>query len=193
MKTDVIIAGVGGQGILSLGAIIGQAALYDGVFVKQAETHGMSQRGGAVVTHVRLSEQPVFADLIHHGQADIILSVEPMEALRQLPFLKQNGYLITNTNPCRNLPDYPEMDQIEQVFKHLPKVIQIDATGLATNIGHSKVSNLVMLGALSPFLRLSEKAFEAGIDAVFANKGEEVVRLNSKAFQVGREIGTASV
>lgn len=193
MKTDLIIAGVGGQGILSMGAIIGLAALEEGLHVKQSETHGMSQRGGAVVAHVRLSDRAVFADLIHHGQADLILAVEPMEALRQLPFLKKDGYLITNTDPFTNLPNYPEIGKIEEALNRLPKVLKIDATDLIRNIGHIKSSNILMLGALSAFVHISVQAFEKGIETVFAGKGEDVVELNKQAFHLGRKAALTTV
>ncbi|WP_163712328.1 indolepyruvate oxidoreductase subunit beta [Mangrovibacterium lignilyticum] len=187
MKTDLIIAGVGGQGILSIGAIIGQAALYDELEIKQAETHGMSQRGGAVVSHVRLSDQPVYADLIHRGQADLILAVEPMEALRQLPFLKTDGYLVTNTEPFRNLSNYPSRSEIQEAFDRLPHVLLLNATDIAHQTGNPKASNLVMLGALSAFIQLSLHAFETGIESVFHLKGQNVIDINQKAFIAGRE------
>ena len=193
MKTDIILAGVGGQGVLSLASIIGLAALEEGLHLKQSETHGMSQRGGAVVSHVRLSDRAVFADLIHHGQADLILAVEPMEALRQLPFLMKDGYLITNTDPFTNLPNYPDMEKIEQALNQLPKVLTIDATDLARDLGHAKSSNIVMLGALSAFVHISIQAFEKGIEAVFAGKGEDVVEINRQAFHLGRKVALTTV
>ena len=108
MQNDIILAGVGGQGILSIAAVIGMAALDNGLFVKQSEVHGMSQRGGAVLSHLRLSDKEIYSSLIPDGEADMILSVEPMELLRYLPFLKKEGYLISNIKPVKNIPNYPK-------------------------------------------------------------------------------------
>ena len=97
MKTDMILSGVGGQGILSIAAVVGEAAVNEGLYMKQAEVHGMSQRGGDVQSNLRLSDQPIASDLIPKGQADLIVSLEPMEALRYLPYLKKDGWLVTNS------------------------------------------------------------------------------------------------
>src|SRR5690606_26032269 len=105
MKTDIILAGDGGQGILSIAAILGAASIIEYLYLKQAETHGMSQRGGEVVSHLRISDLPVYSDLIPMGTADIILSVEPLESLRYLPYLKKDGTVVTNTTEFRNIPN----------------------------------------------------------------------------------------
>ncbi len=187
MKTDIVLAGVGGQGILSIASILGEAALRADLFLKQAETHGMSQRGGAVVSHVRISDHEIHADLIPSGTADIILSVEPMEALRYLPFLSESGYVVTNTKAFENIPNYPDIDKIMDEVNKQPRVIAIDADKIAKEIGDRRVSNVVMLGASSPFFHVSPEKIEAGIEQIFQKKGDQVVQMNLKAFRAGRE------
>uniref|UniRef100_UPI003216DB18 indolepyruvate oxidoreductase subunit beta n=1 Tax=uncultured Draconibacterium sp. TaxID=1573823 RepID=UPI003216DB18 len=187
MKTDIVLAGVGGQGILSIASILGEAALRENLHLKQAETHGMSQRGGAVVSHVRISDDAVASDLIPAGSAEIILSVEPMEALRYLPFLKEDGYIVTNTTPFKNIPNYPDEAEIMAELDKQPRCIAIDADTIAKEIGNRRASNMVMLGAATPFIHIAPEKIEAGIQRVFGRKGEDVVKLNLDAFRAGRE------
>lgn len=192
MKTDIVLAGVGGQGILSIASILGEAALRENLYLKQAETHGMSQRGGAVVSHVRISDDGVASDLIPAGSAEIILSVEPMEALRYLPFLKDDGYIVTNTTPFKNIPNYPDEEAIIAELKKQPRCIAIDADSIAQEIGNRRASNMVMLGAATPFIHIAPEKIEAGIERIFEKKGDEVVQLNLKAFRAGRDFALAN-
>ncbi len=187
MKTDIILAGVGGQGILSIASILGDAALKENLFLKQAETHGMSQRGGAVVSHLRISDEAIASDLIPQGGADIILSVEPMESLRYLPFLSKEGYVVTNTTPFKNISNYPDEDEILGEVKKQPRFVAIDADKIAGEIGNKRASNVVMLGAATPFIQISPEKIEEGIKDIFASKGENIVDINIKAFRAGRE------
>ncbi len=187
MKTDIILAGVGGQGILSIASILGEAALRENLFLKQAETHGMSQRGGEVVSHVRISDQEISSDLIPSGSAEIILSVEPMEALRYLPFLSKTGYLVTNTTPFENIGNYPDVEKILEEIKKQPLFIAIDADAIAKEIGNRRASNMVMLGAAMPFIQIAPEKIEAGIERVFKKKGEDIVNINRKAFRAGMQ------
>lgn len=187
MKTDIVLAGVGGQGILSIASILGEAALRENLHLKQAETHGMSQRGGAVVSHVRISDNEISSDLIPSGMAEIILSVEPMEALRYLPFLSETGYIVTNTTPFENIVNYPDLDGILEELNNQPRIIAIDADKIAKEIGNRRASNMVMLGAGTPFIHIAPEKIEAGIERIFAKKGADVVALNLKAFRAGRE------
>ncbi len=187
MKTDIILAGVGGQGILSIASILGEAVLRENLYLKQAETHGMSQRGGAVVSHLRISDEPIFSDLIPLGTADLILSVEPMEALRYLPFLSGSGYVVTNTTSFENIPNYPNVNDILAEVQKQPHFVAIDADGIAGGIGNKRASNMVMLGAATPFIQVDPEKLEAGIVHVFEKKGEDVVRLNLEAFAAGRK------
>jgi len=189
MKKDIILAGVGGQGILSIAAVIGYAAVQSGLYLKQAEVHGMSQRGGDVQSNLRLSDKPIASDLIPLGKADIILSVEPMESLRYLPWLSEKGWLITSTQPFNNIPDYPEMDDLMQEIEKLPYHIALDAESLAREAGSLKVANIVMLGAASPFLDLDYDHLKQAIIFLFGKKGEEIVALNMKALEAGRVAG----
>jgi len=188
MKTDMVIAGVGGQGILSIAAALGSAALENDLYMKQAETHGMSQRGGDVQSFMRISDKPIYSDLIPRGGADIILSVEPMEALRYLPYLKQGGYVVTNSTPFVNIPDYPEMEELEKTIKDLPNYVLIDADQIAEETtGSKRAFNFVMLGAASPFIDVPFEYLEAGIRKIFERKGEEVIEMNIKALHAGRK------
>jgi len=186
MKKDIILAGVGGQGILSIATIIGYAAIESGLYLKQAEVHGMSQRGGDVQSHLRISAQEIYSDLIPQGAADLIISVEPMEALRYLPYLSENGWLITNTQPFINIPDYPEYEKLLGAVKELPHYIALDADKIAKEIGSTRSMNMVVLGAASPYLDLPYEKLEAGIKFIFGRKGEKIVEINLKALQAGR-------
>jgi indolepyruvate ferredoxin oxidoreductase, beta subunit len=188
MKKDIILAGVGGQGILSIAAIIGHAAVNSGLHLKQAEVHGMSQRGGDVQSHLRLSEKEIASDLIPQGKADMILSVEPMESLRYLPFLSQDGWLITNTKPFVNIPNYPEEEKIMEAIQKLPRQVTLDAEAIAGELGSTRAANMVILGAASPFLDIEFEKLEEAIRFVFGKKGEDLVTLNLNALQAGRKI-----
>ncbi len=186
MKKDIILGGVGGQGILSIAAIIGTAAVKAGLFLKQAEVHGMSQRGGDVQSNLRISDQPIASDLIPVGKADMIISVEPMEALRYVPMLAVDGWIITNTTPFINIPDYPSKEELLEVINSQPHHIILDADTIAKDLGSSKTANVVILGAASPFLGLSYEQIEDAIRTIFGRKGEEVVNLNLAALKAGR-------
>ncbi|MCM1030434.1 MAG: indolepyruvate oxidoreductase subunit beta [Oscillibacter sp.] len=188
MKTDMILAGVGGQGILSIAAALGSAALTNNLYIKQAETHGMSQRGGDVQSYLRISDQPIYSDLIALGKADLILSVEPMEALRYLPYLKPDGYVVTNSTPFINIPNYPEIKELMDTLEALPHRIILDADSLAKEkAGNIRAGNFIMLGAASPFIDVPFEYLEEGIRAIFSRKGEEIIDINLKALHAGRE------
>ena len=192
-KTDIILAGVGGQGILSVAATIGEAAVRCNLYLKQAETHGMSQRGGEVQSHLRISEHPIASDLIPRGAADIILSSEPMESLRYLPYLNANGYLITSSNSFVNIPNYPDVDTIIARIKALPHYVLVDADELAKSAGSLRASNMVMLGAASPFLITPFEELENGVRTQFERKGADIVDLNLRALRAGREFAEEHV
>lgn len=186
MKCDIILSGVGGQGILTIAAAIGMAALESELYLKQAEVHGMSQRGGSVHSNLRLSDKEIASDLIPYGQADLILSVEPMESLRYLPYLSENGWLVTNSKPCINIPDYPDIDKIIKEIKKNPNYLILDAVKIATVLGSPESANIIMLGAASLFIDIAVEYFEKGIQKLFCRKGEEVVKVNIDAFHAGR-------
>lgn len=186
MKSDIILAGVGGQGILSIAAVIGRAAMEENLNVKQAEVHGMSQRGGAVQSHLRLSSSGIYSDLIPEGEADMIVSAEPMESLRYLPYLSPKGWLITNSSPFINISAYPEEENLKAEIIKIKNHILIDADKLAREAGSLRASNMVILGAASAFISMDEKSFLRGVEAMFKRKGEEVVSLNTLAFHMGK-------
>ena len=187
MKKDIILAGVGGQGILSIAAIIGFAALEKNLFVKQAEVHGMSQRGGAVQSHLRISSSEIASDLIPFGEADMIISVEPMESLRYLPFLSTEGWIITNTTPFINVPNYPNMEELLAQIRSYKNVAAINADEIARKLGTVKSSNVVLLGAASHYLEIPHENLESGIRTLFGRKGEDVVNKNLTALKAGVE------
>ncbi|MDR2843041.1 MAG: indolepyruvate oxidoreductase subunit beta [Candidatus Symbiothrix sp.] len=186
MKTDIILAGVGGQGILSIATVIGKAALEDGLFMKQSEVHGMSQRGGDVQSHLRISDRPIASDLIPLGNADIIISLEPMEALRYLPYLKKDGWVVTNVNTFENIPNYPAIESIMQAYEAIPNKVILDVEDIAKELGSPRSSNVVLLGAASPSIGIDFAKLENGIRQIFEKKGEEMVAANLKALQAGR-------
>ena len=187
MKKDIILAGVGGQGILSIATIIGYAAIESGLNLKQAEVHGMSQRGGDVQSHLRISDKEIYSDLIPHGGADMIISVEPMEALRYRPYLSEHGWLITNTKPFVNIPNYPDLEKLMGEIKAIQNHVAIDADGIAEDLGVSRSMNMVVLGAASSFLDLPFVKLEQGIKFIFGKKGEKVVEANLKAIRTGKD------
>jgi len=187
MKTDIVLAGVGGQGILSIAATIGMAALHSNLQLKQSEVHGMSQRGGDVQSHMRVSEKEIASDLIPMGSADIILSVEPMESLRYLPFLSKDGWLVTNSTPFINITNYPNIEDVLTEIKKIKNHIIIDADKIAEEVGSKRSSNIVMLGAASPFFNIPFESFEEGIRKIFARKGDDVIETNLKALRAGRD------
>lgn len=188
MKTDIILSGVGGQGILSVATIIGEAATRIGLTLKQAEVHGMSQRGGDVQSNLRLSDGPISSDLIPLGTADMILSLEPMEALRYLPYLSKEGWIITSSAPFKNIGNYPEDEALMNELNALPHVIALDVNELAKENHMPKCSNVILLGAAAAFFTLIDKEeLYQSIDRIFGAKGEAVVEMNHRALNIGYE------
>lgn len=188
MKIDIILSGVGGQGILSIAAVIGEAALKDDLYMKQSEVHGMSQRGGDVQSNLRLSDKPIASDLIPLGQADLIISLEPMECLRYLPFLKKEGWLVTNAQPFVNIPNYPEMEKIQAEIDKLPQKVLLDVESIAKELGSVRMANMVMLGAATPFVGLQYEKIEMGIRSIFGRKGNDIVEMNLNALKAGYDV-----
>ncbi len=187
MKTDIVLAGVGGQGILSVATILGVAALKEGLNIKQAEVHGMSQRGGDVQSTLRISSAPIHSDLIPNGKADLIVSLEPMEALRYLPSLSPEGWIVTSTAPFVNIPNYPDIKEIEKELERAGNVIAFDMEEMAKEKASPRSSNMVLLGAASHFIEITSDKIEDAIRSVFSSKGEAIVESNLKAFRAGRE------
>jgi len=187
MKYDVILAGVGGQGVLSVASIIARAAVSEDLEVRQGEVHGMAQRGGAVLAHLRISDKNIASDLVPRGGADLIISMEPLESLRYVQYLKQDGMLLTAAEPFKNIPDYPDIEEVYSTIKKLPNWKIIQSAALAKEAGLLKTVNTVMVGAASCFLPLNEKSIEKIIAQSFAKKEESVVAANTKAFKLGQE------
>lgn len=188
MKKDIILAGVGGQGILTIAAILGNAAISRGWYLKQAEVHGMSQRGGDVQSHLRLSEKPIWSDLIPLGQADMILSVEPLEALRYLPHLSNDGWIITNKTPFKNISNYPDIEAIYKEITSHEKHVLIDGDEIAKEINSPRSMNVVILGAAIDKIGFSQQEIEEAIRTTFAAKGDKIVEANILALQAGMKV-----
>jgi len=185
-KIDIKLSGVGGQGILSIATVLGQAATAAGVNLKQAEVHGMSQRGGDVQSDLRLSTEPVFSDQIPLGGADLILSMEPMEALRYLPWLSESGVVVTSSRPLVNIPDYPDEAALLAELDALPRVVRLDIEGLARELQSPRSANMILLGMAAPYIPLlSEEQLRAALESVFGRKGPDVVQANLRAFEAG--------
>ncbi|RGN49224.1 MULTISPECIES: indolepyruvate oxidoreductase subunit beta [unclassified Bacteroides] len=193
MKKDIILSGVGGQGILSIAAIIGQAALKDNLYMKQAEVHGMSQRGGDVQSNLRISDRPISSDLIPHGKCDLIISLEPMESLRYVEYLSQDGWLVTNETPFINIPNYPEQEKVMTEINKLPHKIVLNVDKVAKELGSTRVANIVLLGATTPFLGIDYEKIQTSIRDIFGRKGEDIVEMNLKALAAGREIAQSLI
>ena len=186
MKTDIILSGVGGQGILSIATIVGEAALAENLYIKQAEVHGMSQRGGDVQSNLRISDRPICSDLIALGSADVIISLEPMEALRYLPYLSKEGWIITSSAPFVNIPNYPAEESLNAELAKLPHVISLDVNALAKEHNLPYCANVILLGAAAKALQLiGYEDLEKSIARVFAHKGEAVVAMNINALSIG--------
>jgi len=193
MKFDIILAGVGGQGVLSLAGIIAGAALDDRLFVKQSEIHGMSQRGGAVFAHLRLADTPIDSDLVALGSASMVLCMEPLESLRYLAYLSPSGTVVTATEPVANMRNYPPIDEVLAAIRSLPHAILVDAGGLAKRAGLAQATNCVLAGAAAPLLPIATATLERGIRARFASKGPTVVEQNLAAFRAGQEVATCAI
>ncbi|HET9570014.1 MAG TPA: indolepyruvate oxidoreductase subunit beta [Bacteroidales bacterium] len=193
MKVDIILSGVGGQGILSIAAVIGEAAVHHNLYMKQAEVHGMSQRGGDVQSNLRISDKPIYSDLIPKGKANLIISLEPMESLRYLPYLAPNGWIVTNSTPLINISNYPPTDELQIALDAIPQKVVFDVDQIAKQVGSIRVANMVMLGAATPFLGITFEEIENGIRRIFGRKGADVVDLNLKALAAGKKIANESI
>ena len=186
MKKDIILAGVGGQGILTIATIIGDAATAAGLNLKQAEVHGMSQRGGDVQSNLRLSTEPIHSDLIKQGAADLIISMEPMEALRYLPYLNKEGWVVTSSHPFKNIPNYPEEEALMQELNNLSQVAALPIEDVAKENNLPKSANVVLLGMAAKYIEiLTPEQLRESIARVFAAKGEKIVEANQQAFDLG--------
>lgn len=188
MKKDIILTGVGGQGIVTIATVIGYAAISENLFFKQSEVHGMSQRGGSVQSNFRLSDKEIYSDLIPQGKADMIISVEPMEALRFLPWLSKEGWLVTNAQPYVNIPNYPDIEKIKSELNSHTNVIAFNADKYAKEIGSVKSANIMILGAASKYLDIDFKQFENAVNVLFSRKNQSIVDKNIEALRLGRKI-----
>jgi indolepyruvate ferredoxin oxidoreductase, beta subunit len=188
MRKNIIFAGVGGQGIVSIATVIGYIAVKNNYFLKQSEVHGMSQRGGEVQSHLRISDREIASDLVPKGKADMIISVEPMESLRYMPWLSPSGWIITNTTPFLNVPNYPPIENILESIEKQPRHIALDADKIAKELGSDKSANMVILGAASPLFDFSVEQYEDAMKFIFGKKGEAIVKFNIDAFHAGRKI-----
>jgi indolepyruvate ferredoxin oxidoreductase beta subunit len=191
METNIILAGVGGQGILSISVVIDMASLKQGLRFKQSEVHGMSQRGGAVSSHLRVSDEEVYSDLVPKGRGTLILSVEPLETLRYVEYLGPEGQVVSGVDPHVNLPEYPAMEEIFAELDRLPQVTLLHAGNLAREAGSSRAMNMVLLGAASPFLGIQQAVLEDSIRQAFLRKGKRIQEVNVEAFRIGQRAGAS--
>jgi len=189
MKTDIILSGVGGQGILTIAFVLDNAALSRGLHFKQAEVHGMSQRGGAVYSYLRIADRPIFSDLVPEGQGDMILSVEPLEVQRYLNYLAPGGVVISNTAPHKNIPDYPDEGKVLSSLMELPRCVLVDAAAIAAAGRQPKAQNMAMVGAATPFLPFDLADYEPFIRRLFGSKGEALVQGNLAVLRLGWNVG----
>lgn len=186
MKKDIILAGVGGQGILTIATIIGDAAAVAGLSLKQAEVHGMSQRGGDVQSNLRLSTDEIYSDLIKEGEADLIISMEPMEALRYVTYLNNEGWVSTSSHPFKNIPNYPDEATLMQELNALPHVAVLPIEDVAKENNMPKSANVILLGMAARYIEiLTPEQLRNSIARVFASKGEKIVEMNQQAFDLG--------
>ena len=195
MKYDCLLVGVGGQGVLSVAAVIAHSAAKINYSVRQSEVHGMAQRGGAVLAHLRLAGpgETIAGDLVPKGAADIIISMEPLESLRYLAWLSPGGMVVSSADSLINIPNYPEKEELEKAVKSLPKSAYIPAGELAREAGLARTVNIVMVGAASPFLPIPEDVLENTIVGMFTAKGRELAEFNKKAFQLGRSLSLDNI
>jgi indolepyruvate ferredoxin oxidoreductase beta subunit len=187
MKSDIVLAGVGGQGVLSIATVIGYAAVESGLYLKQAEVHGMSQRGGAVLSHLRISDKEIFSELVPEGGAHLIVSAEPMESLRYLPYLSSEGWIVTNSVPYVNIPNYPDTETILGEIRKHPRNLIFDAEAMAKELGNPRGANMVITGAASVFIDVPFEKMETGIRMIFGSKGEDIINKNLEAINAGKK------
>jgi indolepyruvate ferredoxin oxidoreductase beta subunit len=186
MKYDIILSGVGGQGVLSVGAIIAHSAMKAGFQVKQSEVHGMAQRGGAVLANLRISDTEIASDLIAQATAAMVLSMEPLESLRYVGYLAPEGVLVTSKNPVENIPNYPEIGEVYSQIEKLPAYRMVDSNAHAREAGSMLATNMVMVGASASSLPIDDEILEEVISEMFQRKGDHVVDVNIKAFRLGK-------
>jgi indolepyruvate ferredoxin oxidoreductase, beta subunit len=190
MKYDIVLAGVGGQGVLSLAAILARAAMIDGLNVRQSEVHGMAQRGGAVSAHLRISDSGIAGDLVSSGGADMILAMEPLESLRYLSFLKPDGIVVSAAESFVNIPDYPEAEKVLGAIRSLPRSVLVDAAAIAKEAGSPRAVNMALAGAASLLVPIKLESLERGMDELFGGKGADAAAINRRAFRIARERGS---
>lgn len=191
MTYDIILAGVGGQGVLSLAATVARAAMIDGLFVRQSEVHGMAQRGGAVLAHLRISDSRIASDLIPSGGADMILSMEPLESLRYLSFLKPEGIVVSAAESFVNIPDYPELGSVLGAVRALPRSLLVEAAAIAKEAGSARAVNMALAGTASLLLPIRLSSLERCIEELFGAKDPQAAEINRKAFALARSKGSA--
>ncbi|MCL1818803.1 MAG: indolepyruvate oxidoreductase subunit beta [Spirochaetaceae bacterium] len=185
---DIVLCGVGGQGVLSVAAIIAQAAVSEGREVCQSEVHGMAQRGGAVLAHLRIAQGAVHSCLVPGGCADMILSLEPLESLRYTDMLAPGGILITAEEAFVNIPNYPEMETVYAAIAAFSGSRRVPALRLAQEAGSPRAVNMVLVGAAAKQLPLKTESLENAIRERFASRGEKTAAMNLAAFSNGRNL-----
>lgn len=186
MKYDLVLCGVGGQGILSVAAVIAQAAMDEGLSVRQSEVHGMAQRGGAVQAHLRIADREIHGSLIGRGRADMLLSMEPLETLRYMEFLTAEARVITALEPFKNIPNYPDIKLLRETLKNVSRLLALPVEDMAKEAGHIRSANMVLVGAASVWLPIGKETLREAVAKRLGSKGKNMLELNLRAFDLGR-------
>jgi indolepyruvate ferredoxin oxidoreductase beta subunit len=184
----IIVAGVGGQGALTLAQLILGAAWKSKYHVLQSEVHGMSQRGGAVNAHILFDIVPVTSPVVMEGDAEFLISMEPLEALRYLPFMSKTGIMIVSAHPFKNMDNYPDVELILNELKSIDGVTLIDTEKYSKELDYKNAGNMILLGSLSNHLPFEDSIWEKIISERFNDKGTKVIEQNIRAFNFGKKL-----
>jgi indolepyruvate ferredoxin oxidoreductase, beta subunit len=188
MRYDVVAAGVGGQGVLLVARCLAAAALAEGLRVKQSETHGMAQRGGSVVSYIRIGDGAVHSPLVSPGTASLLLGFELLEAVRSLEYLAPDGKAVASTETVANIPNYPDPDVLIRRLGEHPGARFLDPRSPAREAGSARAANLVLLGAAAAFLPIRRETLETSVERLFESASPKIRTCNLRAFELGRAL-----
>ena len=185
----VIVAGVGGQGAITLAQLVLGAAWKSGFFVHQSEVHGMSQRGGSVNAHILFDKKEVSSPVVMEGAGNLLIGMEPLETLRYLSLLRKDAEVVSSVIPIKNMAEYPDVDKILSELKSVPGVTLVDTDKYSKELSNKKAGNIILLGIASKHMPISKKMWHEVIKERFEGKGEKIIDKNIEAFEFGRKIG----